>query len=119
MGILTVTPRDEHGNPIAVEDLVNYVVKDEHGNPLKEWYAIATYLDGMGGEMDARYERTDGRKLVYSSLNPVKLFRNANIFTYVALALALVLLASILLITMKTVKSVRKKKMEKTDFEKQ
>jgi 2',3'-cyclic-nucleotide 2'-phosphodiesterase (5'-nucleotidase family) len=36
MGILTVTPRDEQGNPIAVEDLVNYVVKDENGNPLKE-----------------------------------------------------------------------------------
>ena len=36
MGILTITPRDESGNPIAVEDLVNYVVKTESGANLKE-----------------------------------------------------------------------------------
>ena len=110
MGILTITPRDEQGNPVAVEDLVNYVVKDEKGNPVKEWYAIATYLDGMDGEMDPRYEKPDGRKVVYSSLNPVKLLRNANLFTYLALALILVLIALIALVTVKIIKRVRKKK---------
>ena len=81
MGLLTVTPRDEQGNPIATEDLVNYVIKDEDGNPLKEWAAIASYLETMGGEMDARYAEPDGRKVVYASLSPVKLLKNANIFT--------------------------------------
>ena len=110
MGILSITPRDENGNPIETKDLVNYVVKDENGNPVKEWYAIATYLDAMNGEMDSRYESTDGRKVVYSSLNPVKLLRNANIFTYIVLALILILAAVITLVTVKIVKKIRKKK---------
>lgn len=110
MGLLSITPRDENGNPIEAKDLVNYVVKDENGNPVKEWYAIATYLDAMDGEMDSRYEKPDGRKVVYSSLNPVKLLRNANIFTYIVLALILVLAALITLVTVKIVKKIRKKK---------
>ena len=109
MGILTITPRDEAGTPIAVEDLVNYVVKDENGNPVKEWYAIATYLDGMGGEMDPRYEKPDGRKNVYAGLSPVSLLRNANIFTYAVLALVVILLAVIALVVVKIVKRARKK----------
>ena len=110
MGILSITPRDENGNPIETKDLVNYVVKDENGNPVKEWYAIATYLDAMEGEMDSRYESIDGRKVVYSSLNPIKLLRNANIFTYIVLALILILAAVITLVTVKIVKKIRKKK---------
>ena len=111
MGILTVTPRDAEGNPIATEDLVNYVVKDENGNPVKEWYAIASYLDAMGVEMDADYRQTDGRKVVYASLNPVDLLRNANLFTYIVLALILVVIAAITLVTVAIVKRIKKKKM--------
>ena len=113
MGILTVTPRDESGNPIAVEDLVNYVVKDENGNPLKEWYAIADYLDSMEGELDSRYARPDGRKVVYKSLNPVKLLRNANIFTYIVLVVIVGLLTAIVFITRAVVRRVKRKKAAK------
>ena len=98
MGLLTVTPRDENGNPIAVSDLVNYVLRDENGNPLKEWAAIASYLETMGGEMDARYAEPDGRKVIYASTNPVKLLKNANIFTYAVLILAAVIIATPILI---------------------
>ena len=99
MGILTITPRDEEGNPIAVSDLVNYVVKDASGKPLKEWYAIADYLNQMDGTLDGRYAETDGRKVVYASWNPVKLLKNANIFTYIALILiALVILVITLIV---------------------
>lgn len=110
MGILTITPRDEQGNPIATEDLVNFVVKDENGNPVKEWYAIATYLDEMGSKMNSRYEKPDGRKVVYASLNPIKLLRNANMFTYIASALVIILTAVIVLVTVKIVKRVKTKK---------
>ena len=113
MGILTVTPRDEQGNPIAVEDLVNYVVKDENGNPLKEWYAIADYLDSMEGELDSRYAEPDGRKVVYKSLNPVKLLRNANIFTYIVLVVIVGLLTAIVFITRAVVRRVKRKKAAK------
>ena len=109
MGLLTVTPRDAEGNPIAVSDLVNYVLRDENGNPLKEWDAIADYLYNMGGEMDARYAEPDGRKVIYASLNPIKLLKNANIFTYAVLILAAVIIATPILI----VCAVRRRKKHK------
>ncbi len=110
MGLLSVTPRDADGNPIDTADLVNYVIKDENGTPLKEWYAIAEYLNQMDGELDARYAETDGRKVVYASFNPVKLLRNANIFTYAVLGLILVLIAVILLVVRAIVRRRRRKK---------
>ena len=96
-GLLTIVPRDKEGNPLDTSRLADYVVRDRDGIPVKEWYAIASYLQEMGGEMDPQYAETDGRKVVYSSLNPVKLLRNANKFTYILLA---VLLAAVLILTL-------------------
>ena len=113
-GIISITPRDKHGNPIATEDLVNYVVKDQNDAPLKEWYAIATYLENMGGEMDSYYEKTDGRKVVYSSLKPADLLRGANAFTGIALAvivyIVFALIGIVSLVVRVTVKVIKKKK---------
>lgn len=116
-GLIKVTPRDKNGNPIAQEDLKNYVVRDKDGKPLKEWYAICAYLQEMGGTMDENYSKPDGRKVVYKSLNPVKMLRGANIFTYVALAIILLLIGLIYLIVRLIIKLVRKKKNKnkKTD----
>ncbi len=111
MGILSITPRDEQGNPITSDKLVDYVVKDEKGNPLKEWYAIADYLCSMDGEMDNRYATTDGRKIVYKSLNPVKLLTNANIFTYIILiAFAVVIAVAVLVVCLIKRKISKKQK---------
>ena len=108
-GLLSITPRDKDGNPIATEDLVNHVVTDENGNPVKEWYAIATYLDEMGENMDSYYEKTDGRKVVYTSLKPADMLRNANVFTYVALALIFI----VLLLLLKLIQLIFRKKGKK------
>ena len=105
-GLLSITPRDKNGDPIATEDLVKHVVKDENGNPVKEWYAIATYLNEMGGEMDSYYEKADGRKVVYSSWKLTDLIRNANIFTYIVLALIFI----VLLLIMKLIQVIYRKK---------
>lgn len=94
-GILTVTPRDAQGDPIDMSQLENYILHDDQGNEVKEWYAIATYLQSMGGEMDQKYGQTDGRKLVYSSWNPVSLLKHAGLPTLVAI-LALVLVVALL-----------------------
>ena len=110
MGLLTVTPRDAQGDPIPVSELVNYVVRDENGTPVKEWYAIASYLDEMGGEMDPEYGQTDGRKVVYSSWNPVKLLKNANRFTWVLLAVLAVLILLVILIVRGVIRRIRRKK---------
>jgi 2',3'-cyclic-nucleotide 2'-phosphodiesterase (5'-nucleotidase family) len=113
MGILTITPRDESGNPIAVEDLVNYVVKTENGANLKEWYAIADYLDHMEGDLDSRYAQPDGRKVVYKSLNPVKLLRNANIFTYIVLVLIIGIITAVVFIVRAVVRKIKRTKAAK------
>ena len=100
-GILTVTPRDAQGNPIDMSQLENYILHDDQGNEVKEWYAIATYLQSMGGEMDQKYGQTDGRKLVYSSWNPVSLLKNAGLPTFVAiLALVIVVVLLVLMVVL-------------------
>lgn len=111
-GLLQIVPRDENGEPIATKDLGSYVIHDENGTPLKEWYAIASYLQQMGGTMDSRYAETDGRKEVYSSWNPVKLLKNANKFTYILLTVILVLVAAAVLTACKIVRK-RKRRNQK------
>ena len=51
-GILGITPRDEHGAP--VEDLEARIVHNAGGAEVKEWYALASYLQSMG-TVDERY----------------------------------------------------------------
>lgn len=97
-GLIAITPRNAEGEPIAADELVNYVVRDENGVPLKEWYAIASYLDQMGDTVDEAYAEPDGRKVVYSSWNPVDLLRNANVFTFALIAIVVLLILIIFLI---------------------
>ena len=108
-GLLSVTLRDENGNPIAAEDLENYIIRGKNGEPLKEWYAIATYLQQMGGTTDSQYSQPDGRKVVYSSLNPVKIFANANQFTYIMLAVILLLI----ILTIVIIRIIRRRQKRK------
>jgi len=115
MGILTITPRDRDGNPIPADKLAEFVVRDSDGTPVKEWYAIASYLRSMGGEMDSRYAEPDGRKVVYSSLNPVKLLSNANIFTYIVLIVVIVLVGVITLVTVLVVRKIKRKRAAKKE----
>ena len=112
-GILTVTPRDAQGNPIAVDQLEDYILHDAQGAEVKEWQAVAGYLESMGGEMDPKYGQTDGRKYVHASWNPVSLLKNAGLPTAVAilaLVLVLVLLIVVVLLARKRIlRRVRKK----------
>ena len=112
-GLISITPRDAEGNPLTADQLVTQVIHDENGNPVKEWYAIASYLKSMGGEMDESYSETDGRKVVYSSLNPVKLLRNANKFTFILLAVIIVVVLIIVLVVRAIVKGIKKRKEKK------
>ena len=96
IGLLSIIPRDTQGNPLTIDQLADYVIRNEEGTPVKEWYAIATYLQDMGEFISGQYAGPDGRKIVYSSLNPVMLLRNANKFTWFAMGtiLLLILLAA-------------------------
>lgn len=113
MGLLSITPLDINGNPIAPDELVNFVVKDEEGTPLKEWYAIVSYLQNMGGKMDASYSKVDGRKVVYSSLNPMDLLKNPNKFTLIVLGFILIVLAVAAFFIRRKIKKIRRAKRRK------
>lgn len=109
-GLIKITPRDKNGNAIDVKNLKDYVLKSKNGEPIKEWYAISSYLKNMGKKMDVKYAKPDGRKVVYSSINPVNLLSNANVFTYVLLIIILVLIAVAVLLAKIIIKKIKKKK---------
>lgn len=85
-GLLTITARNADGTPIDMDRLEDYIVHDARGNEVKEWNAIARYLQSMGGQVDERYAQPDGRKVVEASWNPVFLLMNPNKFTVIAAA---------------------------------
>lgn len=104
-GILEVTPRDEHGEPIT--DLEAYIIHNADGAEVKEWYAIASYLQSMG-TVSEDYGDVSGRKIIDRSLSPVALLKNANWITLTVLAVALVLILVVVLLVRVIVKKVKK-----------
>ena len=107
-GLLSVTARNADGTPIDMDRLEDYIVHDRAGNEIKEWHAIASYLQAMGGEMDEYYAAPDGRKQVYASLNPVEMLKSPNKFTLIALAVVIVLIAVVVLIIRRIVRRPRR-----------
>lgn len=97
-GLLTITPRDEKGQPI--ENLEDYIIHGPGGTEVKEWYALASYLQSMG-TVDSRYAAPKGRKTVSRSWNPIELVRSPGWITLVAMALAVLVAAIIVLMVTK------------------
>lgn len=64
------------------------ILHNADGTEVKEWYALASYLQSMG-MVDARYAAPEGRKVVNASWNPIALLKNPGGTTIFALLLAL------------------------------
>lgn len=99
-GLLSLEPKTADGSPIT--DFESCILRDANGNEIKEWYALAAYLQSFGEEgIPDRYSLPggDGRKAVSRSWNPVELVKNPNWITVVTLAVlaAAVVLAFFLL----------------------
>lgn len=101
-GILSVTPKDKEGNVIT--DFEEHIIHDQDGNEVKEWYALASYIDSFEeneegvSEIPARYSETEGRKVEEDSLNPFKLLKNPNKIALVVYAIVIVLVLLIVLV---------------------
>ncbi|MBQ8917955.1 MAG: 5'-nucleotidase C-terminal domain-containing protein [Oscillospiraceae bacterium] len=108
-GILSITPRDAAGDPI--ENLDDYIVYNPDGTEVKEWYALASYLQEMG-TVDQRYAAPEGRKVVDPSWNPVKLLQGANYITIIALAVVVLLIIVIILIVRAIRRAVRRRRAD-------
>ena len=99
-GLLSLEPKMADGSPVT--DLEACILRDENGNEIKEWYALAAYLQSFGEEgVPSQYSKPngDGRKDVSHSWNPVELVKNPNWITGVTLVVlaAAVVLAIFLL----------------------
>lgn len=88
-GILTITPKDANGNVIT--NFEDHIIYNPDGSEVKEWYALASYLQSMG-TVDARYSAPEGRKVEERSWNPISLLKGLNLIGGIALAILLVVL---------------------------
>ena len=109
VGLLSLEPKMADGTPVV--DFNACILRDEAGNEIKEWYALAAYLNSFGKNgVPGYYLIPDGRKSVSSSLNPVELLKNPNWITLAVLAVALVLITSAIWVTRKLIFRRRAKK---------
>lgn len=106
-GILSITPRDAQGNEIT--DLEAFILHDENGNEIKEWYALASYLQSMG-TISEIYDGPQGRKNVDDSMNPIDLIKAPGLPTLVVMGAALVLILVVVLIVCLVKRRKRNKK---------
>ena len=86
MGLLSLEPKMADGSPVT--DFEACILRDENGNEIKEWYALAAYLQSFGEEgVPSRYSKPngDGRKAVSRSWNPIELVKNPSWITVVTL----------------------------------
>ena len=94
LGLLSLEPKTADGSPVT--DFEACILRDANGNEIKEWYALAAYLQSFGEEgIPSRYAQPDGRKDVSRSWNPVELVTNPNWITLAALAVLTVAAAAV------------------------
>ena len=100
MGLLSLEPKMADGSPVT--DFNDCILYDKDGNEIKEWYALAAYLESFGkGGVPEEYALSSGagRKTVNHGLSPSELLTNWNWITWtVVLAALAVLLLAVLLV---------------------
>ena len=97
MGLLSLEPKQADGTPVT--DFADCILYDANGNELKEWYALAAYLEQFGedGLPDRYADPANGCKQVSDSFAPGQLLAGWNGITWV-LGIVLLILALILLL---------------------
>ena len=108
-GLISLTPKNADGQPIT--DFSQYVVRDAGGGEIKEWYALAAYLQHFGADgLPDQYAQPDGRKDVSRSWNPVELVCSPGWPTLLALAALLLVLAGAALLIRRIVRRRRRRR---------
>lgn len=110
MGLLSLEPKQADGAPVT--DFADCILYDEDGNELKEWYALAAYLEQFGedGLPDRYADPANGCKQVSDSFAPGQLLAGWNGITWVVLGIVLLILALILLLIRSLRRRIRRKK---------
>ncbi|MBQ8496904.1 MAG: bifunctional metallophosphatase/5'-nucleotidase [Clostridia bacterium] len=117
-GLLSITPRHKDGTPVT--DYDSLIIHDQNDNEIKEWYALAMYLQSFEKNEDGIsvvpefYSQPEARKVVYASTNLYELLRNANMFTWILIIVVLVVVAIVALIVILVTKKILRKKRKNT-----
>ena len=98
MGLLSLEPKQANGTPVT--DFADCILYDANGNELREWYALAAYLEQFGedGLPDRYADPANGCKQVSDSFAPGQLLAGWNGITWVVLGIVLLILALIFLL---------------------
>ena len=98
MGLLSLEPKQANGTPVT--NFTDCILYDANGNELKEWYALAAYLEQFGedGLPDRYADPANGCKQVSDSFAPGQLLAGWNGITWAVLGIVLLILALILLL---------------------
>ena len=98
MGLLSLEPKQANGTPVT--DFADCILYDANGNELKEWYALAAYLEQFGedGLPDRYADPANGCKQVSDSFAPGQLLAGWNGITWAVLGIVLLILVLILLL---------------------
>ena len=97
LGLLSLEPKMADGSPVT--DFNACIIRDKNGNELKEWYALAAYLNSFGEDgVPGHYASPDGRKAVSHSLSPIELLKSPNWITLAALLIFLIVVVAVVLL---------------------
>ena len=111
MGLLSLEPKMADGSPVT--DFNDCILYDENGNEIKEWYALAAYLQFFGEEkVPAVYDSAqgDGRKMVLNDWSIHSLTVNLNWISWLVLAVILVLVVLVVVVVRFIVRRRRRRK---------
>ena len=111
MGLLSLEPKLADGSPVT--DFNDCILYDENGSEIKEWYALAAYLQSFGEEgVPERYNSAqgDGRKLVLADWSFHSLTVNLNWISWLVLAAALLLVLLVVVIVRLILRPRRRKR---------
>lgn len=105
LGLLSLEPKMADGSPVT--DFNDCILRDADGNEIKEWYALAAYLQSFGEDgVPEYYEngRGDGRKTVSQSWNIVSLVRDPGLTTWAVIGVAAVLFLLVILVVRRVIR---------------
>lgn len=98
-GILSIVPKDENGEPIT--DFSTRVLVDKNGNEIKEWYALAAYLQQFGSEGVPSHYESGSCKTISTSWNPIEILKNPSLFS-IGLVLAIIVVVLLIVFLVRT-----------------
>lgn len=109
-GLLSIVPKNKAGEPVV--NFEDQIIRDHNGREVKEWYAIAQYLQSFEPDngkpiIPDYYSQAQGRKNIEHSKNIFALISKPNKIALAVYSLVILIILLLLLIFAKVAKRIR------------